>query len=75
MKIERVFGTALVALLAPVVVPIQAAVAWLVNHRRPRTVRWVCACGYKKRETGVRAETRDCPYCYREIVPEVMRGA
>lgn len=42
--------------------------------RRPRTVRWVCACGYRKREQAVRTERRGrCPYCRREIEAEVLR--
>ena len=49
---------------------------WLsgIFRRRPRTWRWVCACGYRKREVLFHAETRDCPYCYREIVPERLHG-
>lgn len=38
--------------------------------RRERTWRYVCACGYRSRVRAVQAETRDCTYCFREIVPE-----
>lgn len=41
--------------------------------RRPKTVRWVCACGFRKREQAVYTNTRICPYCQRVIVPEVLR--
>lgn len=41
--------------------------------RRPKPVRWVCSCGYRKREQALQTERRTCPYCKAQIAPEVIR--